>query len=105
MVCDEPPGLPIKHIGAAIFLACCRGSFGVIFFDFVPKMIMITPQNSIVADLLWIGQPGVSSPPYSESKYTLAGTTFSWYVKINVVDSSEEQLNKTGITYLYWAIG
>lgn len=66
---------------------------------------MITPQNSIVADLLWIGQPGVSSPPYSESKYTLAGTTFSWYVKINVVDSSEEQLNKTGVTYLYWAIG
>lgn len=70
-----------------------------ITLHFVPKAVFVMRDDQAApssACLLWLGQAGSST----DAQFTLTDKTLSWYAA-----SAENQLNSSGHTYYYLAIG
>ena len=103
----------IPHIATGSYVG--SGKYGstnpnTLNFDFVPKMVAVVAneaQNMKAGTVFISGQtlnPGIGVSNYANSSLSLTvaweGRSVSWHVA-----SSSNQLNDSGVTYCYFAIG
>lgn len=79
-------------------------------FEFVPKLVVILPEGTYSPNVLLLvnglTRTGIleKSSSYWALTVSWSDNTVSWYAP-NGTDGGEEQMNKSGITYRYCAIG
>ena len=90
--------------------ACGESNPNSLTFDFVPKLVFVFSDNDSGGQIIWTpGVPRVSSNirnPYEYSVITSgSGNTFAWYSDATDGLGPSKQLNLSGLTYRWAALG